>query len=101
MTSYTPRNGWKVVRPPGKQPPEAPTPDQPGRDDPPPPPPASDPALTQLLSRFQELLHLPDTGAVEIVLAAYLANILPGGPVWLVLVGPPAGGKSLYLNVLE
>jgi hypothetical protein len=43
---------------------------------------------------------MPDTGAVEITLAAYTANILPGDPVWLMLVGPPSSGKGEILGAL-
>jgi len=50
------------------------------------------------LEVFRRWLHLPDTGAVEIVLATIAANRLEGDPVWMLLVGPPGGGKSEAIN---
>jgi energy-coupling factor transporter ATP-binding protein EcfA2 len=49
---------------------------------------------------FQKWLHLPDTGSLDAVLAAVIANRLDGDPVWLLLVGPPGGGKSEILNAI-
>jgi DeoR-like helix-turn-helix domain len=45
-------------------------------------------------TRFERWLHLPDPGALYAVLGATAANMLDGDPVWLLLVGPPSGGKS-------
>jgi hypothetical protein len=56
--------------------------------------------LTDLLAVFQYWLHHEDTGAIEVALGAYAANRLPGDPVWLMLVGPPSGGKGEILNSL-
>lgn len=50
-----------------------------------------------LLEVFRRWLHLPDAGAVLAVLGAIAANRLEGDPVWLLLVGPPGGGKSELL----
>jgi hypothetical protein len=50
---------------------------------------------------FQKWLHLPDTGSLDAVLATVMANRLDGDPVWLLLVGPPGGGKSEILNAVS
>jgi hypothetical protein len=55
-------------------------------------------ALVDLLAVFSVCLHLPHTGAVEIMLGAYAANLLRGDPVWLMLVGPPSSGKTEILG---
>ncbi|MBI3947271.1 MAG: hypothetical protein HY321_15205 [Armatimonadetes bacterium] len=58
--------------------------------------------LAECLAAFQERLHMPDTGAVEVALGAIAANYSAGDPVWLLIVGPPGGGKTEVLNaVLE
>lgn len=54
--------------------------------------------LPDVIEVFRRWLHLPDVGALEAVLAALVANRLPGDPVWLMLVGPPGGGKSELLS---
>jgi hypothetical protein len=54
--------------------------------------------LAHALEVFRRWLHVPDPGAVLAVLASVAANLLPGDPLWLLLVGPPGGGKSELLN---
>lgn len=58
-------------------------------------------ALGAARETFQRWLHLPDTGALDITLGAVAANRLDGDPVWLLLVGPPGGGKSEMLNAIS
>lgn len=57
--------------------------------------------IEQARATFQKWLYLPDTGALDITLGAIAANRLGGDPVWLLLVGPPAGGKSEVLNAVS
>ena len=56
--------------------------------------------LDQILERCQHWLFMPDTGPLEVVLGAIVANKLPGDPVWLLLVGTPGGGKTEVLNTV-
>ena len=51
--------------------------------------------------RLSGWLYLPDPGPLIVTLAAYVANRLPGDPVWLLLVGPPSSGKTELLNALS
>lgn len=55
-------------------------------------------SLDEAREIFRRWLHLPDAGALDIVLGTIAANRLDGDPVWLLLVGPPGGGKSELLN---
>jgi hypothetical protein len=57
-------------------------------------------ALRDLLSLFEAALHLPDTGYIEAALGTYAANLLPGDPVWLLICGPPSGGKGEAYSAL-
>jgi len=56
--------------------------------------------LENVIETFREWLDLPDTGFVEILLGAYVANLIPGDPVWLLGVGPSSGGKTERLVAL-
>ena len=56
------------------------------------------PRLEQCISTFQRWLYLPDPGVLELALATVVANQLPGDPVWLLIVGPPGGGKTEILG---
>lgn len=50
------------------------------------------------IGRYQLIL---DQEALDIVLSVAVANFLPGDPVWLLLVGPPGGGKTELLNMFS
>ena len=49
---------------------------------------------------FQETLHMPDLGALHVVLATVAANRMAGEPVWLLLIGPPSSAKTETLETL-
>lgn len=51
-------------------------------------------AIGDVVKVFQRWRHLPDPSALLAVLATVAANLLPGDPVWLMLVGVPSSGKS-------
>ena len=59
-----------------------------------------DTGAERLLSVFDNWLHLPDPCALYAMLGTVAANKLDGDPVWLLLVGPPGGGKSELLGSL-
>jgi hypothetical protein len=52
------------------------------------------PSLGDVLAVFRKRLFLPDPGMVEVLLAAWVANLLPDDPLWLLMVGPPSSGKT-------
>jgi hypothetical protein len=54
--------------------------------------------IAEVVSVFQRWLFLPERGALLAVLGTVAANRLDGDPVWLLLVGPPGGGKSELLQ---
>lgn len=54
--------------------------------------------LEDVLETFDELLLLPDHGAVYVALAGVVANYAVGDPVWPLLVGPPGSGKTEIVN---
>jgi hypothetical protein len=56
--------------------------------------------LAEVDEVFQRWLYLPDASPLHVVLGTVAANMLPGDPVWLLLVGPPGGGKSEILQAV-
>jgi hypothetical protein len=61
---------------------------------------APTPAIQRTAAVFDRWLYLPDKTPLYAVLGTIAANLLPGDPVWLMLVGPPGGGKSELLQSL-
>jgi len=60
-------------------------------------PPAPVP-LDVALATFRRWLHFDDPAPVLAVAAAVVANLAEGDPVWLLIVGPPSGGKTEILQ---
>lgn len=56
--------------------------------------------LEKVIETFREWLDLPDAGFIEVLLATYAANQIPGDPVWLLAVGPSSGGKTEPLQAM-
>jgi len=54
----------------------------------------SNKALEECVEVFQRYLHLPDPAAVYVTLATVASNRTEGDPLWVLLVGPPGGGKT-------
>jgi len=55
-------------------------------------------AIDAALATFGKWLHLDDTAPVLAVAAVIVANLADGDPVWLLVVGPPSGGKTEILS---
>lgn len=53
-----------------------------------------------LAGKIQEYVFFPSPDPLYVVLGTLAANMLKGVPVWIVLVGPPASGKTLLLDML-
>ncbi len=56
--------------------------------------------LSDVNQVFQETLHLPDLGALHVVLATIAANRMEGEPVWLLVIGPPSSAKTETVETL-
>jgi hypothetical protein len=54
--------------------------------------------LADAVATFSRWLHLDDHAPLLVVAAAIVANLEPGDPVWLLIVGPPSGGKTEILS---
>src|SRR5436190_5328750 len=61
----------------------------------------TDALLDDVVATFERRLYLPDVSPLLAVLGAVAANLLPGDPLWLVLVSPPGGGKTELLNAID
>jgi len=53
-----------------------------------------------LAVEYQDYLHFPDPTPLYATMGAMAANLIPGNPVWLMLIGPPSCGKTELLNSL-
>jgi hypothetical protein len=60
-----------------------------------PPPPVE---IEETLKVFDKWLALPDQTPILAALGTVAANLLPGDPVWLGLIGPPSSAKTEILN---
>ncbi len=57
-------------------------------------------ALADVDRVFQKTLHMPDLGALHVVLATVAANRMAGEPVWLLVIGPPSSAKTETVETL-
>jgi hypothetical protein len=57
--------------------------------------------LDELVAAFRERYWLRDPTPLLAVLGTVAANRMSGEPLWLMLVGPPSGGKSELLSLLS
>jgi site-specific recombinase XerD len=57
-------------------------------------------SLTEVITAFKNWLYLPDPSALKIILGATAANLMPGDPLWLLLVGAPGSGKTELVDSL-
>src|SRR5262249_43375261 len=55
-------------------------------------------AIAETLAVYDKWLILPDKTPVYAVLGTVAANLLPGAPVWLGVIGPPSSAKTELLN---
>ncbi len=56
--------------------------------------------LDDVIAVYRQWLHLPDVGAIYTALGTVAANMLPGDPVWTLIVGPPSSGKTEAIGPL-
>jgi hypothetical protein len=54
--------------------------------------------IDQTLDVFERWLILPDPTPIYAALGTIAANLLPGDPVWLGIIGPPSSAKTELLN---
>lgn len=57
--------------------------------------------LEVLLETYHAYYAVDDEIPLLAVLSAYVANHLPGNPVWLMVLGPPSSGKTEILHLLD
>jgi Toprim domain len=58
-------------------------------------------AIEETLAVFDRWLLLPNPTPVYAVLGTVAANLLPGDPVWLGIIGPPSSAKTEILNSIS
>jgi Domain of unknown function (DUF3854) len=55
-------------------------------------------SLADAVGKFQHWLPMDDPAPILVVAATVVANLADGDPVWLLIVGPPSGGKTEILS---
>lgn len=55
-------------------------------------------SLDEVIATFRRWIYLPDPAPLIVALATYLANRLPGDPLWLLVIGPSGDGKTTILQ---
>jgi hypothetical protein len=50
--------------------------------------------LDDVVATYRRWMHLPDPGVLYFTLGAVAANLLPGDPIWGLVVGAPGSGKT-------
>jgi len=59
--------------------------------------PIRDTKLSKLVRVFRESMHMPDPAPLYAVVGTIAGNMLPGPPVWLMLIAGASGGKTELL----
>ena len=55
-------------------------------------------SLADAVAKFQHWLPMDDPAPILVAAATVVANLADGDPVWLLIVGPPSGGKTEILS---
>jgi hypothetical protein len=58
------------------------------------------PTLKDVHAAYRRWLHLPNTDAIDVMLATALSHRIEGPPVWMFLVSPPGGAKTITMEGL-
>ncbi len=57
--------------------------------------------LQNVIAKFREHLCMPNPVPLLVTLGAVAANMMPGDPVNIILIGPPGSGKTEILNSIS
>jgi hypothetical protein len=55
------------------------------------------PTLEDVHTVYRKWLHLPSTDAIDVMLSTVISQTMDGPPVWMFLVSPPGGAKTITL----
>ena len=58
-------------------------------------------SLKKLTEVIEKHILIADPHILKMMVATIIANKLPGDPVWIFLVGPSGGGKTMFLDLLK
>lgn len=57
-------------------------------------------SIEELKEEIEKVLLLEDEGITHVVVATVIANRMNLDPLWLMLIAPPGGGKTEFINTL-
>ncbi|MCG7849704.1 MAG: hypothetical protein MIO93_11065 [ANME-2 cluster archaeon] len=58
------------------------------------------PSWKNILEKIKKHLHVPDDAPYTIIFATMISNKITGHPVWVLIVGPPGNGKTVFIEFL-
>jgi ribosomal protein L37AE/L43A len=56
---------------------------------------------TEVYKTYRKWLYLPSTEILDVVFGTAISNKIPGDPLWMFIVSPPGGSKSVCLMPLS
>lgn len=57
--------------------------------------------MADLQKEFEKVFLIEDKGVIPLICACIIANQMDLDPVWLLLISPPSGGKTEFIESLE
>jgi hypothetical protein len=58
-------------------------------------------SLTDVKRVFHKWLYIEDATSLDVMLGTFVANKLPGDPIWLLFIGPPSNTKTELLRTMD
>ena len=58
-------------------------------------------SLVDVKRVIRKWLYIEDSTSLDVMLGTYVANKLPGDPIWIIFIGPPSNTKTELLRTMD
>jgi hypothetical protein len=58
-------------------------------------------SLVDVKRVIRKWLYIEDSTSLDVMLGTYVANKLPGDPIWIIFIGPPSNAKTELLRTMD